>query len=250
MSKAEISEAVDEVRWKEAQQWERAHWLRSQRARAKYGKNWIWRTLHFLGLVDKYRGDDWNLWWRDQFDNYKFLPVELDNAIEVGCGPYTNMRHILKRCSPKHLFLSDPLIKTYIAFELAFTADAYRRGFCILDDHPLEEIPYRDNYFDLVVMINVLDHVRDAGVSMDNAIRILRPGGFLILGQDLTNEDDLNALSKDPGLVGHPVKLPEEWFRPYLTSSFHPVLDKVLSRNDGREPSNHYATLVFSGTKI
>jgi SAM-dependent methyltransferase len=248
--KARISESVNHEQWLKAQAWEEAHWIGSQKARGKYGKNWIWRALHLFGLVGKYRGDDWNLWWKKQFDNYEFLPSGVDNAIEVGCGPYTNIRHIAETCKLRHLFLSDPLIKTYISFKLAYTADAYRRGFCILDDHPLEEVPYRDDYFDVVVMINVLDHVRDAGACMDNAIRILRPGGFLILGQDLTNEDDLNALSKDPGLVGHPVKLPEEWFRPYLTSNFHPVLDKVLSREDGREPNNHYATLVFSGTKI
>ena len=248
--KAKISESVDHARWLKAQDWEEAHWIRSQKARGKYGKNWIWRVLYLFGLVDKYRGDDWNLWWKKQFDNYAFLPQTVDNAIEVGCGPYTNIRHIAKTCKPRHLFLSDPLITTYISFKLAYTADAYRQSFCILDDHPLEEIPYRDDYFDVVVMINVLDHVRDAGLCMDNAIRILRPGGYLILGQDLTNEDDLRVLSSDPGLVGHPVKLPGEWFRPYLAKNFNPVLDRVLSREDGREPNSHYATLVFSGTKI
>jgi SAM-dependent methyltransferase len=248
--KATISECVDREQWLKAQAWEEAHWVRSHKARGKYGKHWVWRALYLFGLVDKYRGDDWNVWWKHQFDNYAFLPQSVDNAIEVGCGPYTNIRHIMTSCKPRHMFLSDPLIKTYITFELGFTADAYRRGFCILDDHPLEEVPYRDDYFDIVIMINVLDHVRDARACMDNAIRILRPGGFLILGQDLTNEDDLKALSKDPGLVGHPVKLPEEWFRSYLTTKFHPVLEKVLSRQDGREPNNHYATLVFSGTKL
>jgi SAM-dependent methyltransferase len=249
MIKAELTHQVSEERWQEAQHWEEAHWISAQNARAKYGKNWIWRILHAARLVEKYRGDDWNLWWKTQFQDFKFLPDQVDNAIEVGCGPYTNIRHIVPTCRPKHFFLSDPLIKTYVNFKLAFTADAYRKAFCILDDHPLEEIPYRDNYFDLVVMINVLDHVRDASLCMENLIRITKPGGWVVVGQDLTNEEDLDVLSRDSGLVGHPVKISYEWFAPYFATGFNPAINKVLSRNEGREPEHHYGTMVFAGSK-
>lgn len=250
MSNAEIVDKVTKDRWEQAQQWEEAHWVRSQQARAKMGKNYIWRVMHFFGMVEKYRGDDWNLWWKKQFQDYSFLPAQVDNAIEVGCGPYTNIRHIIPTCQPKHLFLSDPLIKTYVNFKLAFVADAYRKAFCMIDDHPLEECPFRDELFDVVVMINVLDHVRDAGLCMENLIRIVKPGGWLILGQDLTNEEDLRVLSADPGLVGHPIKIAHEWFTPYLNTGFKPVLNKVLSREEGREPTNHYGTLLFAGQKF
>jgi len=245
-----LTEKVDHDRWRDAQKWEEAHWIRSQHARAKYGKNWIWRAMHAAGLVDKYRGDDWNLWWKKQFGDYRFLPRNLNNAIEVGCGPYTNIRYIIPTCRPDHLFLSDPLIKTYVQFKLAFTADAYRKAFCILDDHPLEEIPYRDNFFDLAVMINVLDHVRDATLCMENLIRIIKPGGWIIIGQDLTNEEDLDVLSKDPGLVGHPIKISHDWFSPHLEGKFNPSISRVLSREEGREPANHYGTFLFAATKL
>jgi len=248
--KAQIRDAVTEDKWLEAQEWEKAHWVNTQRLRARYFKNWIWRAMNICGLVDKYRGDDWNKWWSSQFNDYDFLPPVVDDAIEVGCGPYTNLRYVIKRCRPNHMFLSDPLIRTYIQFKLSFTADAYRRGFCVLDDHPLEHIPYRDNYFDVLLMINVLDHVKDAGKCMENATRILKQGGILVLGQDLTNEDDLKVLNEDPGLVGHPVKLPEEWFVPRLEPHFETVVKKLLPREMGREPANHYATLVFAGRKL
>lgn len=249
MLKAEITDKVSDERWKDAQKWEEAHWIHTQNARGKFGKNWIWRALNFMGFVDKYRGDDWNLWWKNQFDNYSFLPTKVANAIEVGCGPYTNIRHILPHCSTDHLFLSDPLIKTYVNFKLAFTADAYKKGFSILDDHPLEEIPYRNDYFDLVIMINVLDHVKDASLCMKNLIRITKPGGWLIVGQDLTNVEDLKKLENDPGLVGHPIKISHEWFQPFLSTGFTPMINKVLPRAEGREPENHYGTLVFAGIK-
>jgi len=64
--------------------------------RAKYGKNIIWKILALSKLKPKYKGDDWNYWWRKVFDNYKFLPTHVNNAIELGCGPYTNARLVLE----------------------------------------------------------------------------------------------------------------------------------------------------------
>jgi len=244
-----VQDQVSNERWKEAQQWEERHWIGAQRARAKYGKNYIWRVLSLFGLVPKHRGDDWNYWWKQAFDHYAFLPESVENAIEVGCGPYTNIRLVQERCQTRHLVLSDPLIRTYVKFKLTFVADLYKRAACILDDHPLEALPFADDYFDLSVMINVLDHVQDARACMENLIRVTRPGGWLILGQDLSNDEDVKALHDDPGLVGHPIKLDEAWFKPWLEQGFEPVLHKVLNRQEGRAPDGHYATLLFAGRK-
>jgi SAM-dependent methyltransferase len=249
MSRSVNRDQTSETAWKEAQQWEEAHWVRTQKLRARFGKNYIWRVLRRLGLVEYYRGNDYNDWWADKFNRFEFVPATIENAIEVGCGPYTNIRLILDRHPAKHLVLSDPLIRTYVKFKLTFVAAMYARAQCVLDDHPLEELPYRDNYFDLTVMINVLDHVRDAGECVQNVIRVTKPGGIVIIGQDLTNEQDLEALKNDPGAVGHPIKLDAEWFDPYLGSGFEPILDKVLSREEGRDPQHHYGTLLFAGRK-
>ena len=83
--KFEINEdKVSKDRWEKAQSWEEAHWVRTQQLRGRYFKNFIWKTLHLLGRVPKHRGDDWNQWWKKQFDDYKFLPARLGNVIEVG----------------------------------------------------------------------------------------------------------------------------------------------------------------------
>jgi len=110
-------------------------------------------------------------------------------------------------------------------------------------------LPFAPGYFDLAVMINVLDHVEDARRCMENLVRIVRPGGLLVLGQDLTDEQDLEALRRDPGATGHPIKLNHEWFEPFLRS-FQPVLKKVLTREEGRDPYQHCGTLVFAGRKV
>ena len=242
-------ERVSAETWQAAQSWENQHWIGAQKARAKFGKNHIWRMLSLIGMVPKHRGDDWNTWWQRQFGNYEFLPCSVNNAIEVGCGPYTNMRLIQQRCQPRHLVLSDPLIRTYVKFKLTFVAELYRQAGCVLDDHPLEELPFADNYFDLSVMINVLDHVRDAHECMRNLLRVTKPGGYLILGQDLSNDEDREALRRDPGAVGHPIKLDHLWFEPYLKTGFEPVLYTVLDRKSGRAPEGHYGNLIFAGRK-
>ena len=243
-----ISERVDRDRWRTAQAWERQHWIRDQKALAKYGKNYIWRLLAKLGKVPKYRGDDRNTWWQQHFDNYGFLPARAENALEVGCGPYTNMRLIREVCHVDHLFLSDPLIRTYVTFKMTFVSELYRAAACCLDDHPLEELPFADAYFDLAVMINVLDHVQDARACMENLIRVLKPGGFIVIGQDLTDEAD--SREHPEGLkTGHPITLDEDWFKAHLDRRFEAVLHKVLPRDVGWAPQWHHGTLIFAGRK-
>ena len=156
--------------------------MNPQRERGKFGKNWAWRVLSLFGLVPKHRGDDWNIWWMRQFDNYAFFPKEIDNLIEVGCGPYTNVRLMRNLCKMKHVVLSDPLIRTYVRFKLTFVRAMYETAACTLDDHPLEELPFKDANFDLAVMINLLDHVRDANACMENLYRVTKPGGLVIFG--------------------------------------------------------------------
>ena len=249
MTEKNTNDAVSQERWQEAQKWELNHWVQAQAARSRFGKNYIWKIASSLGLLPRYRGEDWNAWWREKFDNYRFLPAQVKNAIEVGCGPYTNVRLMMDCCQMEHLVLSDPLIRTYAKFKLTFVNDMYRKVACILDDHPIEELPFADGYFDLVVMINVLDHVRDAAECMEQVVRVLRPGGIVVIGQDLTNDQDLAAAVGEEGEIGHPIKLTAEWFDPYHRSHFIPLVDKVLSREAGRAPQFHYGTMVYAGKK-
>jgi ubiquinone/menaquinone biosynthesis C-methylase UbiE len=243
-----LSDKVSRDRWRTAQAWEREHWVRDQKGLARYGKNHIWRLLSLFGLVDQYRGDDRNLWWKESFDDYKFLPATVDNALEVGCGPYTNIRLIRRVCKPNHIYLSDPLVRTYVKFKMTFVSEMHREAACCIDDHPLEELPFANNYFDLAVMINVLDHVQDAGRCMENLLRVIKPGGFVVIGQDLTNEEDFRR--QPQGLqTGHPITLDENWFEPYLKDTFVESVRKVLPRQSGWAPDWHYGTLIFAGKK-
>lgn len=245
-----VTTKVSRERWEQAQAWERQHWVNTQKNMGKFGKNLIWKMLAAFNIKDKYRGNDWNYWWQQQFDNYDFLPEQMNNMIELGCGPYSNTRLILEKTTPKHVVLSDPLIKTYVNFNNTFVAGMYREGFCTIDDHPIEECPFRSDFFDLSIMINVLDHVKDADLCMQNAMKIVKPGGIFIFGQDLSNDEDMQRRADKPEDIGHPIFLDEEWCNLYLDAGFEPIIRKVLSREEGRNPKGHYATMIFAGRKV
>ena len=61
-------------------------------------------------------GDDPNYWWAKQFNNYEFVPKVLNNVVEFGCGPFTNLRIILKGRYAKHIFASDPKEEPSLSF--------------------------------------------------------------------------------------------------------------------------------------
>jgi hypothetical protein len=84
---------------------------------------------------------------------------------------------------------------------------------------------------------------------MEKAMALVRPGGVLILGQDLTDDKDQAAMAGKPGEIGHPIKLDHHWFDERLGSRFEPLVKKLLTREQGRDAASHYATLIFAGRK-
>ena len=112
--------------------------------------------------------------------------------------------------------------------------------------------PFANNYFDCVVMINVLDHVFDASLCMDKVISITKPGGILLIGQDLSNKADIKNYDDKYGSdgIGHPIKIGHEWLEKFLSQRFENILHKILPRELGRDPDVHYGTFIFAGKKI
>lgn len=232
-------------RWHEAQRWELGVWKGQQ---AKRGwRRFVWPIVRpFIARLDPKRGqgDDWNHWWAQRFDGYGFLPRAIGDYIELGCGPYTNTRLITQGRTVRRIVCSDPLIRSYIQFKHRWLAEAYRRGLVLIDDHPLEEIPFAPETFDVVVLINVLDHVYDFDLCMQKATELVRPGGYFLIGQELSREEGIE--SED---VGHPIRVSREDVDAHLRE-FEPVLRKNLRREEGRNPSHHYSTLVFAGRRV
>lgn len=243
---------VGQERWQKAQEWEKSFWDQYVRKQQSIKKLAFLKTLAKKILRDG-PGDDRNYWWAEKFEDYYFIPGKLENVLEVGCGPFTNLRIVLRKRYAKHVFASDPFSLHYVTYKGYQLAKKWKSRQWLIDDHPLEELPFADAYFDLVICINVLDHVRDPNLCMTNLIRVIKKGGILIFGQDLTTEDDVKATQshreKTGMTIGHPHTFPsEEFFLPYLRA-FEPMIQKVLPRDQGCVPRYNCGTFLFAGKR-
>lgn len=212
--------------------------------------------------------DDWNLWWMKKYSNYSFLEgKEFQNVLEVGCGPHTNVRYILPKITVGKIWLEDPLIQYYITHYLTqcpSTVDTIKSlikkpskkvNFCLeifsnlsysvdLSSAKLEDLPYKDGQMDLIVCINVLDHVNNYESCISEMSRLLKSGGILILGQDLTNAEDLVNCPETVSDIGHPIKVDHALIDNSLSRSFDTLSRKILPREEGRNPRAHYGTYL------
>jgi SAM-dependent methyltransferase len=240
----ESMSSVGEERWQRAQAWELAFWKRGQ-VKTGWKKVVFPIARPFLAAVRSRRitGDDWNHWWAEQFDDYAFLPDHVGDYIELGCGPYTNTRLVLKGRSADRVVCSDPLAEEYVKFKGRWLAEAAARGSVEVDPHPIEQLPFPPSSFDVVVIINVLDHVMDADACMRTAIGLLRPGGYLIFGQNLANPE---LRGKHEWFEeGHPIRATAEDVEGYL-EGLTPVLKKTVPAHD---PPLHTGVLAFAGRR-
>lgn len=153
---------VDHARWQLAHDYERHTWL-----------------THNINLKT-----DRNEFHQEQFDNYEALPENLGKVIELGCGPFTNLRLILPAHPAESVYLLDPLAKDYQA---GHPHCAYKDGTLAGHDVTLMATTIEDSNtrhkFDTLVMINVLPHCRDATAVLNFIRARVRSGGLVVLGE-------------------------------------------------------------------
>ena len=90
--------------------------------------------------------------------------------LEVGCASGDLLAYV-KEHSDWSLYACEP--KREIA-EIA-----RKRGLDV-QPHTLAEADYQDDFFDVVYMSHVIEHVPDVRVTMEKVFRILKPGGLFI----------------------------------------------------------------------
>lgn len=123
---------------------------------------------------------DWYRWRCEQLLNrlrsLGFLRLTEGEArvIEVGCGPLG----ILPFFAAAERIAVDPLDPFYatnpVLASLRSPAVDYREGVA-------ERLPCESNRYDLAIMENCIDHVRDVQAVMDELQRVLKPDGVLYL---------------------------------------------------------------------
>jgi len=101
----------------------------------------------------------------------KVLPY-LSNAnyvCDIGCG-----------CSAYFLNKISNRIKKGIGLDKNITSKQ-KGNIELLAFEFRDELPFRENYFDLITMMAVLEHIENLGDMFKEIYRVLKPGGLLLL---------------------------------------------------------------------
>lgn len=96
-------------------------------------------------------------------------------VMDIGCGPRGSLEWV--DVAAERIGL-DTLADKYVKMEGKHHKMRYVNA-------GSELIPFDDNYFDFVSSFNSLDHVDDLQKSIDEIIRVVKPGGYFLLIADI-----------------------------------------------------------------
>eukprot|EP00746_Dinoflagellata_sp_MGD_P062094 gnl/MRDRNA2_/MRDRNA2_26171_c0_seq2.p1 gnl/MRDRNA2_/MRDRNA2_26171_c0~~gnl/MRDRNA2_/MRDRNA2_26171_c0_seq2.p1 ORF type:complete len:494 (-),score=88.03 gnl/MRDRNA2_/MRDRNA2_26171_c0_seq2:377-1858(-) len=204
------------------ERWELAQWAESQ----------AWK-----GNTDRCdRCEEHNGFFRD----YQSVPFPLGDVAEVGCGPWTQTRQLLKlrsdlKPSVRSISLFDPGVEEYVKL----ASSTYKNGkVSKLNVTALpcgaEELPNAEA-FDTLLMINVIEHCKDAFSVLQAVYLALKPGGVFIFHERFI---PLRRKSE----IYHPIRLTEDFYNHFLTVGFD-VIFLAMPRNQW------FQLLYFIGRK-
>lgn len=216
---------VSEERWQTAQKYERSGWMER----------------------DPNAVDDRNFDHFSRFESLDSIKGELSSKssiIELGCGPFTNLRLFSNLLNNPQITLLDPLIHSYINLEHC----SYKTG--SLNDHPttliassIENFDAQGQKFDVVVMVNVIEHCFDVSAIFNKILQILNDNGLFIFSDVYFN--DVYDLASKLYDAGHPLRLSELKLNEFL-KNFTPIFEQRFHGLYGQEWRND---LYFVGRK-
>jgi 2-polyprenyl-3-methyl-5-hydroxy-6-metoxy-1,4-benzoquinol methylase len=200
---------VDASRWRAAQEFERRTWME----------------------IAPHAQSDRNEEHAIHFDSYRSLPRHLGRTVEIGCGPFTQIRTIIDLGHEyTSVDLVDPLLSEYEKHPNCGYASLHGERFSI----PAEQFAPTALY-DVVVCINVLEHVYNAELALGRMAAALKPHGHLVFHE--------RSWDVDPKLlydVGHPVRISEKTLFQFFANFQMVHYKKVLI---APECTSHYAVL-------
>lgn len=195
---------VDKSRWRTAQSYEQHTWMSGGGLSAMDDRN----TEHSA-----------------RFEEYRALrSLAFTHMIEIGCGPFTNARLLLQVIPPpQSVTLLDPLVADYMSHPHC----PYKNGQIGTVPVTTVALPMEEyeppHEFDLVVMINVLEHCFDVPRVFDTILRCLQPSGILVFADNAYRATDVAAVAKHQYDCGHPIRVTEDYVDGFLNNHFSPL---------------------------
>lgn len=256
--------AVPRERWAEAQYAERLHWMR-------HG---------IRSIADR---NDHHL---ENFDHYRVLEgMRFHHAIELGCGPFTNLRLIGLHCSIDRCDLLDPLIEEYLSHpNCTYTRQSLMLARHLSDENMLNRIlghfctgPFNqlrkrinphvpvgslipsaietmpaDTTYDLLCIINVIEHCYDLDLVFRNIAAVLEPGGILVFHDRYYDEADVPELLASHYDAAHPLRVDRKIIDDFLQEHFVPLFSNVTTQTNFLKETDEkisFDTIYFIGRK-
>jgi ubiquinone/menaquinone biosynthesis C-methylase UbiE len=139
--------------------------------------------------------------------------IENSKVLDIGSGPGVLSKYL---DDSNEIFLFD------ISFESLKTAKSTIRNAHFIQGSA-EKLPFAEGYFDVVLMLDVIEHIRNDKEVIRECTRVLRKGGRLILSVP----EDMKLFNKIDKEIGHYRRYSKENIEDLLSKNF-----KVIYLND------------------
>ena len=144
----------------------------------------LWNKLQDNGSLSYDASPDLNLSTDDEFAAaFRRATGLYGFVLDIGCGPQNFAPRYLENSDVTQLIGLDPL------------PGAAERNFPFVVGIA-EALPFREATFDGVVFCRSLDHVLDTANALHEALRVLKPGGSLMIVMDLVSEGRKSVMAR------------------------------------------------------
>ena len=94
-----------------------------------------------------------------------------------------------------------------------------------------------DRSYDMVVMINVLEHCFDIPEILSKVKTMLSPGGYFIFADVQFDLETIQKISYSKYNAGHPIRFTKEYMNNFLKDNFDQVFSTIIEETVAGEPA-------------